>query len=558
MTRNPLPITSITLEGFQVFDKPTKIPLDRLTFLFGPNSAGKSAIKDALDFYRAICEVKIHAYGGGVPRELFPLLKRHWRRSNEGSESQVEEMSLSYKQTASNAGGGPFSDNLIGDIGLQSNRKILESPELPETFEMETKWIFYKELGAPIERDSDIGVEVLYKVNNTLLFEFNAGNILRINLVHPIIRSIEKKVDYSAVIEANPETLTLLDGILTITNLRMHIGFINPMRQGVISHRDAQYADNGSLIEDDYELMLKDITELLHATTYITHLDKTRPARIVNASRTIPSRNDLTSMELADDDSRVSHESKSTSGLDRICSLYQDSEYAEFIQSLTTKVRFSEDQSETLGQSPEKYAENVNHALSHHLFLEQGYRFDYDYRIFLSKLNSIAAAKKEALYDEEFTYIYELFLRDGQGRRHFLEDVGSGIGYLLPVLCAVYAIRTSTCFIQQPELHIHPALQSALGDVLIEASKTGPQQLIETHSEHLLLRILKRIRQTHGQVSIADELKIAADDVCVLYFNPSPDGTTTVKRLRITEDGDFMDRWPRGFFTERDQDLFDE
>jgi predicted ATPase len=82
--------------------------------------------------------------------------------------------------------------------------------------------------------------------------------------------------------------------------------------------------------------------------------------------------------------------------------------------------------------------------------------------------------------------------------------------------------------------------------------------LIETHSEHLLLRILKRVRQTHLKVAIAQELKINAEDVCVLYFDPSPDGTTAVKRLRITEDGEFMDRWPRGFFGERDQELLDE
>ena len=45
------PITGITVEGFQVFDKPTYIPLDRLTLLFEPNSAGKSAVQDALKLY---------------------------------------------------------------------------------------------------------------------------------------------------------------------------------------------------------------------------------------------------------------------------------------------------------------------------------------------------------------------------------------------------------------------------------------------------------------------------------------------------------------------------
>ena len=97
-----------------------------------------------------------------------------------------------------------------------------------------------------------------------------------------------------------------------------------------------------------------------------------------------------------------------------------------------------------------------------------------------------------------------------------------------------------------------------MGDVFIEASGDGKQILIETHSEHLLLRILKRVRQTHLQVNTAPELKINADEVCVLYFDPSPEGITTVRRLRVTEDGEFMDRWPRGFFAERDQELFDE
>ena len=223
---------------------------------------------------------------------------------------------------------------------------------------------------------------------------------------------------------------------------------------------------------------------------------------------------------------------------------------------------------ETLQKSPglptpatrRKYADAVNRALSDHLFIEHGYRLDFDYRLLMSKANSRAAIDGYELDTSEFGFLVELFLRDGKGRKHLFEDVGSGLGYLLPVLCAVFERRgwCSTCFIQQPELHIHPALQAAMGDVFIEGSEEDRQVLIETHSEHLLLRILKRIRQTHLQATIAPELKINADDVCVLYFDPSPDGTTTVKRLRITEDGEFMDRWPRGFFAERDQELLDE
>ena len=53
-------------------------------------------------------------------------------------------------------------------------------------------------------------------------------------------------------------------------------------------------------------------------------------------------------------------------------------------------------------------------------------------------------------------------------------------------------------------------------------------------------------------------VRVEPDDVSVLYFDPQPNGTTKVKRLRVSADGDFLDRWPRGFFTERDEDLFDE
>ena len=95
--------------------------------------------------------------------------------------------------------------------------------------------------------------------------------------------------------------------------------------------------------------------------------------------------------------------------------------------------------------------------------------------------------------------------------------------------------------------------------MFIDASKSKFKQfIIETHSEHLLLRILKRIRQTYDEALYDERLLINSDDVTVLYFNSSPEGSTTVKRLRISKDGEFMDRWPRGFFEERYEDLFDE
>lgn len=74
----------------------------------------------------------------------------------------------------------------------------------------------------------------------------------------------------------------------------------------------------------------------------------------------------------------------------------------------------------------------------------------------------------------------------------------------------------------------------------------------------MILRALKRVRQTANGTLKDPELKLNAEDIAVNYFEPQPDGSTRVHILRVSEDGDFLDRWPNGFFAERDQELFDE
>lgn len=77
-------------------------------------------------------------------------------------------------------------------------------------------------------------------------------------------------------------------------------------------------------------------------------------------------------------------------------------------------------------------------------------------------------------------------------------DVGIGISQVLPVLVLAYASQNSIIAIEQPEIHVHPALQAELGDVIIESalSERSNTFILETHSEHLILRVLRRIRET--------------------------------------------------------------
>jgi len=150
----------------------------------------------------------------------------------------------------------------------------------------------------------------------------------------------------------------------------------------------------------------------------------------------------------------------------------------------------------------------------------------------------------------------KLYLQDGQGRSLDFSSVGSGISYVLPVLTALWAGRRS--LIEQPELHLHPAAQCEMGDVIVRAFNRGRFSIIETHSEHLLLRVLRRIRETSEGKVQDRELQCQPEAVAVLYFSPQQDGSAQVHQLRVTRGGDFMDRWPDGFFEERSRELFDE
>lgn len=121
------------------------------------------------------------------------------------------------------------------------------------------------------------------------------------------------------------------------------------------------------------------------------------------------------------------------------------------------------------------------------------------------------------------------------------EDIGVGIGHLIPILQYAFGSRNDIIIIEEPELHLHPLLQCDIADVIIKSAINYKNQLIiETHSEHIILRILRRIR----------EKRINISDVSVVYIDNSEDGLK-ILHLPITEKGNFTVPWPNNFFESR-------
>ena len=132
------------------------------------------------------------------------------------------------------------------------------------------------------------------------------------------------------------------------------------------------------------------------------------------------------------------------------------------------------------------------------------------------------------------------------GPKVTLADIGYGLSQFLPVLVlCYYAPKGSTLILEQPGIHLHPKAQADLVDLLIEVvTERKLQILVESHSEHLLNRLQRRIA----------EEKISVDKTA-LYFCRNDEGVSTIERLKMDEFGNIAN-WPENFFGDEMGDLF--
>lgn len=128
--------------------------------------------------------------------------------------------------------------------------------------------------------------------------------------------------------------------------------------------------------------------------------------------------------------------------------------------------------------------------------------------------------------------------KDLGGTDVLLTDVGFGVSQVLPALVLLYYVpEGSTIIMEQPEIHLHPSVQSGLADAILTISQSrNLQVIIESHSEHILRRFQRRI---------ADESYKHED--LKLYFCSSSGGNSALTPLDVNIFGEITN-WPKDFF----------
>lgn len=129
-----------------------------------------------------------------------------------------------------------------------------------------------------------------------------------------------------------------------------------------------------------------------------------------------------------------------------------------------------------------------------------------------------------------------------------LAQVGFGISQILPVLTlGLTGPEDGMLLFEQPEIHLHPRLQAGLADFLLCSAQTGRTILLETHSDHLINRLRRRIAE--------DDTGELAKAVQILFVHSGTDDDpgSYVESLKIDEQGTIINA-PRDFFPEAADD----
>jgi predicted ATPase len=571
-------LTGVYLQNFQSIKEPVFFALDKLCLLYGPNSAGKSSILDAIDLIKKTVSIDTDKYN----------LNYYYRKNSPedadctvGIEYESKGFALIEKKSVnewweSNDDIGLFSHQHFFDeikhkkvqieFGMQGNevRVAIDGEplfELNQTFTPYDDFYQRKRDQDYIDGEEELTIPcslTLYKKNklnnwSVWLTNFSSSWSDPKDSGNP---SFAKSALYDLFVEENNETLTL-NGIRFDAGCQFQTNFVevhhevvtvifpdydglkkyrsnDPLYQEFVDQYFGHSEDKGfdwiasrRTLHDRFIDIAKDLNKLIQGFFY--QIDALKFSH-VSGNR-----------QLINSDDCVSYP-RMESLILKNCVINENQPTSMYARYLNAPEVYQYPESSLQGDFPNK-------AMRDYLISLRGYEVHplaYEMTIPSKHFRGETAIEK-LLY---------LKLKTKSKAVLGFEDVGSGISYVFPILTSLWASEFS--FVEQPELHLHPSAQCELGDVFIAACNQGSSAVIESHSEHLLLRVLRRIRETTNDYLMPKELKFSHDNLRIYYFKPEPSGYTSVKEIKVDKYGEFLNSWPDGFFSERDRELFDE
>ena len=125
-----------------------------------------------------------------------------------------------------------------------------------------------------------------------------------------------------------------------------------------------------------------------------------------------------------------------------------------------------------------------------------------------------------------------------------LTHVGVGVSQILPILVMCFlAGEGDSIILEQPELHLHPKVQTRLADFFVSMNALGKQCILETHSEYLINRLRYLVAKSDDEIIAKDTM---------IYFVEKEDGHSIYRSVTINKYG-VIDDWPKGFFDESEE-----
>ena len=525
----------LIMGGFQRLKRWAAIPLRPLTLLYGPNSAGKGAVIDAQDLIRMLWSTNDHGNARAAVAR--------WHRGETGAPlsvgfSCVDSLHSMYsdsrfEQYTPFTQFPPFIHELCSSDKKQESGRLtwIASWETPDK-SMPTMELFTEaQRAAALLVDKNDDAELF--VRRAALEKVLGGRITEFELLAGFAESTAN----DALTDCSVDSLTFLSWELS--TLPTFLG--GPL--------------GGERVRDFQALLTVLFSSLACEGRY-------------RSSHIGPIRRVLSTNELQ---FRTSGHQTSPHNANAAGAAETDGDgsdaWAELANEVSQEVLSGTYYADGT-QGTSRVLAEVNRWLDSAQCFDSGYRINSDTRLVISTslVDKRGMLKKQNILDEKATEVIVSFsLQDRQGRQHTLEDIGTGWSQVIPVIIGAFRERHgSLAFFEQPELHLHPRLQTVLCDLFIDAlnhSRKGEHgvgsMIVESHSEHLLLRLQRRISETAGADIRHTRFSITPDDIAVLYFDPIDD-ETLIHHLRISPDGAFADRWPKGFFDERFEELFSE